>query len=125
MYGAFNFSHLPSQAFNTGVNLGPLTVIPGGGLVHFLRSTGPADYDPPELTGRLHTTLNSALGQCRSGRGDTVIVLPGHSESISSADQMSNLVAGTRIIGAGSGNVRGTFTWTATGSTFLLDVANV
>jgi hypothetical protein len=125
MYGAFNHPHLPHQGFPIGVNIGHLTVISGGANVHFVRSIGAADYDPPELAGRIHTTLNSALGQCRSGRGDTVLVLEGHTESIDSADEMSSLVAGTRIIGRGVGNSRPTFTWTAAGSTFLFDVANV
>lgn len=125
MFGAFNFPHVNYQQFNAGVRLGPVSVVPGGGLFHFVRSTGPSDYDPPELTGRIHATLNAALGQCRSGKFDHVFVLPGHTENISTADQMSNLVAGTQIIGIGIGTERPTFTWTATGSTFLLDVANV
>jgi hypothetical protein len=74
---------------------------------------------------RRFTTLNAALAACRSGNGDAVMVLPGHTENISSADQMSNLVAGTQIIGCGFGTTRPTFTWTAATSTFLLDVANV
>jgi hypothetical protein len=38
---------------------------------------------------------------------------------------MSNLVAGTKIIGCGDGDHVGTFTWTAAAATFLLDIANV
>jgi len=53
------------------------------------------------------------------------MVLEGHVESIAAADAMSNLVAGTKIIGLGSGTLRPTFTWTIATSTFLLDVANV
>src|SRR5262249_54267043 len=81
--------------------------------------------DPPELAGRIFTTLNDALGQCRANKGDTVFALPGHAESISTADQMSNLVAGTKIMGVGVGNERPTFTWTVAAATFLFDVANV
>lgn len=125
MYGNFNFPHLNYQTFPAGVRLGPLTVVPGGANVHYVRSTGAADYDPPELTGRIFTTLNAALGQCRSGRGDTVIVLEGHTESVSSANFLSNLVAGTRIIGRGVGASRPTFTWTTATSTVLMNVANV
>lgn len=120
-----DFSHLPYTSFPVGVRLGHSTVLPPGTNVHYVRSTGAQSDDPPELTGRIYTTLNAALGQCRSGIGDVVIVLPGHSENISSADQMSNLVAGTQILGLGRGNLRPTFTWTAATATFLLDVANV
>lgn len=125
MYGAFLHPHLPSEGMPFGTRLGPLTVTTGGVNVHFVRSTGAASYDPPELTGRLHTTLISALAQCRSGVGDVVYLLPGHTESVSSADYASALVAGTRIVGLGTGTLRPTLTWTVAGSTFLLDVANV
>lgn len=101
---------------------------PGGRVVAYVHSSGPAalpgDLGAPQSP-TVYTTLNAALRQCASGKGDTVIVLPGHAENISTADQMSNLVAGTRIIGCGSGNLRPTFTWTAAAATFLLDVANV
>jgi hypothetical protein len=58
--------------------------------------------------------------------GDIVFVLPGHAESISTADFMTNLVAGTQVIGCGrpGGTSNPTFTWTAVASTFLLDVAD-
>lgn len=121
----YSFPHLGATGFSVGHRIGPVTVLLGGRNVHFVRSTGAADYDPPELAGRLHTTLNSALGECRSGRGDTVYVLEGHSENVASADAMSSLVAGTTVIGCGIGNERPTFTWTVAASTFLLDVANV
>lgn len=124
-YGAFSFPHLPFQRFPVGARLGSVTVLPGGSNVHYVRSTGAADYDPPELAARIHTTVNSALAECRSGRGDTVIVLEGHTENISAADAWSNLVAGTRIIGRGYGTMRPTFTWTAAAGTILGDVANV
>lgn len=98
---------------------------PGGRIAAFVRSSGALSGDDPFNAVPLFTTLNAALQQCRSGRGDYVIVLPGHTENISSADQMSNLVAGTHIVGVGRGTLRPTFTWTAATATFLFDVANV
>lgn len=75
----------------------------------------------------LVSTLNAGLARCRSGKGDVVVVLPGHAENISTADFLSSLVAGTRIIGIGNPGETShpTFTWTATASSVLLDVANV
>jgi hypothetical protein len=124
-YGNFMFDHIPGANANGGLRTQFGTILPPGVRVNYLRSTGPQSGDPSELSGRLYTTLNAALGECRSGLGDIVYALPGHTENIASADQMSNLVAGTQIIGCGRGNFRPTFTWTAAGSTFLLDVANV
>lgn len=109
-----------------GVDLGTAIVLPPGGEIRaYVRSTGPADGDPLDLNARLVPTLNEGLKRCRSGRGDVVLVLPGHTESISAADQMADLVAGTRIIGCGYGSMRPTFTWTAATATFLFNVANV
>lgn len=125
MYGAFTFPNMPHQSYPTGVDLGPITVLPGGANVHFVRSTGAADYDPPELAGRIFTTVNAALAQCRASRGDTVFILEGHTENVATADAWSNLVAGTRIIGRGYGTMRPTFTFTTATSTVLLNVANV
>lgn len=116
---------LTRASFPGGVDLGSAIVLPPGGEIRaYVRSTGPADGDPLDLNSKLVTTLNAGLARCRASRGDVVIVLPGHTENISSADQMSSLVAGTRIIGCGYGTMRPTFTWTAATSTFLFDVAN-
>jgi hypothetical protein len=116
---------LPRANYPAGVDLGTAIVLPPGGEIRaYVRSTGPADGDPLDFNTKLVSTLNAGLARCRASRGDVVVVLPGHAENISSADQMSSLVAGTRIIGAGYGSLRPTFTWTAATATFLLDVAN-
>jgi hypothetical protein len=102
------------------------TVIQPGCRVVYVRSTGVQSGDEAYLINQPPvTTLNAALAQCRPGLGDTVFVLPGHVENISSANQMSNLVAGTRIVGLGYGTLRPTFTWTAATATFLFNKANV
>lgn len=119
-------TELPRANYPGGADLGGAIVLPPGGQVRaFVRSTGPADGDPIDMNAMLVPTLNAGLSKCRASRGDVVIVLPGHAENISSADQMSNLKAGTRIIGAGYGTMRPSFTWTAAAATFLFDVANV
>jgi hypothetical protein len=97
---------------------------PGTRVVYVHHSGGRAG-DIDEIRTRTYSTLNSALLHCRSGMGDVVVVLEGHAENITTADQMSNLVAGTRILGLGISTNRPAFTWTAAGSTFLLDVAGV
>ncbi len=112
--------------FGAGVGIGSefgVFIPPGGRIAAFVRATS---VDGDMYRGYpIFTTLNAALAQCRSGQPDVVLVLPGHTENISAADQMTNLVAGTRIIGLGYGTNRPTFTWTAATATFLFDVANV
>lgn len=125
--GPAGFAHSPPLV-KTGVGFRTAfgTVLPpGGNVVAYVRSTGPQAYDDQDVVANMVTTLNAGLIRARSGRGDIVVVLPEHAENISAIDQMSNLVAGTRILGCGYGTMRPTFTWTANAATFLFDVANV
>ncbi len=71
------------------------------------------------------STLAAALAKCSSGRNDIIYILPGHAENIAAADAWTAIVAGTKIIGLGTGVDRPTFTWTAVASTVLIAVANV
>jgi len=91
----------------------------------YVRSGGMKDQDDEIIRAKLVATLDEGLKRVRSGLGDYVMVLPDHAENISTADQMSSLRAGTKILGLGSGNRRPTFTWTAAAATFLFDQANV
>jgi hypothetical protein len=105
---------------NYGVLIPPTTQVAA-----YVRADGPQDGDDVYMRDNMVTTLNEGLKRCRSGYGDIVFVLPDHTENVASADQMSSLVAGTKIIGLGAGNLRPTFTWTVAAATFLFDVANV
>lgn len=98
---------------------------PGARIAAYVRSGGSSNIDSPVIRANLVTTLDAGLDRCRSGYGDVVVVLPDHAENIDAADKMSNLKAGTRILGLGRGLLRPTFTWTVTGGTFLLDVDSV
>ena len=60
--GAYNFPGLPYQGMGAGFHTSVGTILPPGGNVHFVRSTGAADFDPPEITRLIHPTLVSALG---------------------------------------------------------------
>jgi hypothetical protein len=120
------YQQQPFTLVGAGIRTELATVLPPGSrVVAYVDSNGAGSYTDPAIKPMIRTTLNSALGLCRSGDGDVVVVMPNHSENISSADQMSSLVAGTKIIGLGFGNKRGTFYWTAAAATFLLDVADV
>lgn len=101
---------------------------PGGRVAAYLRSTGAQDgEDHFAASGLLVTTLSAALKRVRSGFGDIVYVLQGDVQTISAADFASDLVAGTQIVSCGRPGATNnpTWTWSATTSTFLLDVANV
>lgn len=71
------------------------------------------------------STVEKAFAKCSSGRNDVVYVLPGHAQTISAADAWAAIVAGTKVIGLGTGTDRPTFTYSASTSTILIAVANV
>lgn len=120
-FGSIDTLPLPAYQLSGGISTEFGTLLPPGGrLAGYVRSTGPRDYDPQDVTTRLYRSLKDALRQCRAGAGDVVIVLAGHQENISTADYLSTMVAGTRIIGQGSGRSRPTFTWTTQLSSVLL-----
>ncbi len=121
----YSFPYFPYTGGQLGgFRLDYATVIPPGVNAHYVRSTGVSVYDPPELTGRILTTVDAAAAQCVSGRGDVINVLPGHAESYAGAFWPS-LVAGTRIVGQGWGNMRPTFSFTNAAANCAISVANI
>lgn len=129
-YGNFLSSALPYYQSMPGIVTPYGTLLkPGGRIAAYVRSTGAQDgEDHFAASGMLVSTLNAGLARCRSGFGDIVYCLPGHTESITGADAMSNLVAGTQIVSAGRPGASNnpTFSWTtADTASFLLDVADV
>lgn len=98
---------------------------PGSRVAAYVRSTGGQSGDDPQLANNMVTTLAAGLARARSGLGDSVICLPGHSESVADATMLDNLVPGTRIVGIGQGSNMPVFRWTATGSQWVLNDADV
>lgn len=108
------------------------SLAPTGGKVMYVHASGAGalDYLPPGMSGNpdgFFQTVQAALASCRAGRGDKIVVLQGHTESIAIADAWSNLGTATdvEIVGMGQGTNRPTFTWTAAAATVLFDTANV
>ena len=75
------------------------------------------------------TPLNSidyAVGLCTAGRGDLIVVLPGHSELVPSAGALDLDVAGITIIGIGRGTSQPKISFTtATTADMDIDAANI
>lgn len=82
--------------------------------------SNPGTYQKP------FSTLSGALSNCTASRGDIIMVLPGHAESVSSSTALTVSVAGVAIVGLGSGSLRPTFTVdTATTATINVTANNV
>lgn len=125
-YGQFNQPLLPYAHLGAGFRTPFGTLIPPGGNIIYLRSTGPQSFDPPEIALRLTQTLSAALGQCRAGRADRIVALKGHSESVTDNTMLTNLVAGTMLIGDGDpeDSDAPVFRWTNTAGSWVVDDAN-
>lgn len=55
------------------------------------------------------TTLDAAFALCTANQGDTIYVMPNHSETITGAGGIAHDVAGVSVIGLGIGNQRPRF----------------
>lgn len=70
-------------------------------------------------------TIAQALLKCTANKGDVILCMPGHAETITAAGGITINVAGVQVIGLGHGSLRPTITYTtaATG-TLLMTAAN-
>jgi len=102
------------------------SMIPPGVKTVYVRSTGVQTGDQEQIADQLLPTLAAGLAECRSGAGDNVIVLSGHSENVVDGHMLDNLVAGTNVIGVPYPNqsTAPTFQWTATGGNWAVAKAN-
>lgn len=120
-YGAFGKS-VPMAAPNAKIHFVGAATLPS--WADFLDDFG------PDLQGgnRVFPTLAAMVADANvvASRADVVLVLPGHTETISSATALTLSKAGIQIIGLGYGTLRPTFTLdTAATATINVSAANV
>ncbi len=106
-----------------------LVLSPSGGKVSFVGSAAniaALGQVGAAIKGRSFTTINQALAECVTGRGDIVYTLPGFTANVDSADWLSNLGTKTdvTVCGLGHNTNRPALTWTAATATLLMDAAN-
>lgn len=77
----------------------------------------------PEGKVRIHATLALAIAQCTANAGDTIFILPGHTEAVTSAS-IACSVAGVTFIGLGTGSLKPQLTFGATDSRVNVTAAN-
>lgn len=85
---------------------------PEAKIVAYVHKDGDHPGDNQQIVGKIQRSLAAALDRCRPGRGDIIVVLPGHTENINDKNQLNELVAGTRVMCTGYADLRPTFTWT-------------
>lgn len=72
---------------------------------------------------RFFSTVDAAISACTAGAGDTIYVLPGHTETVT-ATSIAHDVAGVKVVGLGEGEFRPTFTFGAAAATITVSAAN-
>lgn len=109
---------------------------PGTGRVFFVAKAGITNETEikgtygaqyyPDGTPMLYTTLALAMASCVASRGDTIILCPGHTETITAAAGSGITVAGVTVVGLGNGSMVPTFTFTTSiAASFNITANNV
>lgn len=70
------------------------------------------------------STINGAVTAATASRGDIIVCMPGHAETVSAAGGVALSKAGLALVGLGTGSLRPTLNLTATTSTIALSAAN-
>ena len=73
---------------------------------------------------RPFATIDYAIGQCAASRGDIILVMPKHAETLATASAIAMDVVGVSVIGLGQGANRPTLTLSATDSTIAISAAS-
>lgn len=80
----------------------------------------PGTYQKP------FSTIDGAIGKCTAGRGDVIVVMPGHSETVTTDGGIACDVAGVAIVGLGTGTSRAKIVLdTAAAAAVTVSAANV
>lgn len=75
---------------------------------------------------RPFSTIDYAVGRCAANKGDIIMVMPGHTETVIAAAGIALDVAGIAIIGMGAGSLRPTVDFTtAVGASVSVTAANI
>jgi len=110
--------------------VGGLNTYWGGGLVLWVGNRSGLEAGDGSSPKRHMSSLFGTGGalaalQGSLNYGHVIFVMPGHAESITAADAavLTGAATSFAIVGLGTGAGRPTFTWTASGSTWLFDTA--
>lgn len=111
-------------SFGMPVNGGAGLIPPTTGNYFFVHSgTGSNNYSGT-TTSTPFATIDFAIGNCTASKGDVIILMPGHAESLSGAAAIALDVIGVSIVGLGNGANRPTLTMHTTDATIAPSAAS-
>lgn len=92
--------------------------------VYYVSSVTGASTNSGKTQTKPLATVAQALEKCTASRGDIILVMPGHVETLATAAALTVNKIGTQVIGLGFGTLRPTFSFTDTASQVILSSAN-
>ena len=119
--------YVDSGVYGMGVPLLPGGLPVTGGQYFWVGSTvtGASDNNDGLSRDTPCATIDGAINKCVADRGDVILVLPGHAESIANATTIVPDVAGISILGLGAGTKRPTITVTHASGNIPVSGANI
>jgi hypothetical protein len=93
------------------------------GLAGFPNRKGPSDGNKGGYLDPF-ATIDYAIGQCIANRGDVIMVMPGHTDTLTGAAGIALDVAGVNIIGLGQYDDRPRIVLDAAAATVVVSAAN-
>lgn len=92
---------------------------------HAATGTGKPGSDPNNPLSTIQGALTADDTAVTASNGDVIVVMPGHTETISNATDLAPAIVGVNIVGLGRGTDRPTLTFSATGSNIPISAANI
>ena len=116
-----NDYELKKYLFSLGVD------VPPGGEVFFVAKATTKAWE--WIRGKVDTahafnTIADALKSCEASRLDTIVALPYHTETITTADQLDMDTAGCRLVGVGTGNAMPKLDYTVAAGELVIGAAD-
>ncbi|MBT9169245.1 MAG: hypothetical protein DDT19_02599 [Syntrophomonadaceae bacterium] len=120
-----NISNYPT-GFLRGVLIRGVPIVNTySGNVFWVSSTIGSNGNHGRTPQKPFATLNYAISRCRARNGDILIVMPGHTETLTTPGAVTCNVAGVSIIGLGAGVDRPTFIFASTTATIAVTAPSV
>lgn len=121
-----SLTNYPNGVTSFGVPLmgGSVGIPATTGTYFFVHSTTGNSGNTGKGPGQAVTTIDIAVGLCTANKGDVIIVMPGHNETIVSATSLVVDVAGISIIGLGVNQSRPVLDFDNNSGSIEMDAAN-
>ncbi len=115
-----------SQAMSQNPTTGRILIVAKAALTNINEIKDMYGNNYPDGEPVVFTTIALASAACVAGRGDLILVAPGHTESISSSTALTMSISGVQVVGLGVGSQRPVITLdTANTATINVSAAGV